>query len=382
MKSKPKLKIGLVLDESLDPPDGVQQYVLRVGEWLSAQGHSVYYLVGETKRRDQQYIYSLTRNIKVAYNGNRLSIPLPVLTSKIQQLLNELQLDIIHVQAPYSPFLAGKIIRCASVTTAVVGTFHILPYNRLAIAGSKLLAAINHRTARRFDAMMAVSEPAAEFARQVFGLTSTVVPNPFDFQKFHNDKKARVPTGTTDIVFLGRLVERKGGLLLLKAINAIVQKHLTEVPFRVTIAGKGPDNDKMQAFIGRNNLGAVVTMPGFIAEEDKPTLLASADVAVFPSISGESFGISLLEAMAAARGVVLAGNNPGYAAVMENKEQLIQPQDVTQFSQTVAEWLNHPAARAQAAARQKEYVQQFDIAEVGPQILAIYSKALQTRRPS
>ena len=47
-----KLKIGLVLDDSLDKPDGVQQYVLILGKWLSSQGHDVHYLVGETKRTD------------------------------------------------------------------------------------------------------------------------------------------------------------------------------------------------------------------------------------------------------------------------------------------------------------------------------------------
>ncbi len=42
------LKIGLVLDDGLDKPDGVQQYILAIGEWLRSQGNDVHYLVGQT----------------------------------------------------------------------------------------------------------------------------------------------------------------------------------------------------------------------------------------------------------------------------------------------------------------------------------------------
>ena len=382
MNTKSKLTVGLVLDESLDPPDGVQQYVLRVGDWLTAQGHNVHYLVGETTRTDKQHIHSLSRNVKVSYNGNRLSVPLPTSGTKLRRLLEQLQLDVLHVQTPYSPLLAGKLVRRASAATVVVGTFHILPYDRLAVVGSQLLARINHRTARRFDAMMAVSKPAAEFAQRVFGFNSTIVSNPFDYQAFCIPTPSKKQTDSVSIVFLGRLVERKGAFQLLRAVKSIIETQTTTTKFHVTIAGKGTDYDKMQQYIIEHNLGATVSMPGFITEEDKAVFLAGADIAVFPSISGESFGISLLEAMAAARGVVLAGNNPGYTSVMEAHEQLIDPLDTNEFGKTLTRWMDDTASRQRAARRQKQYVQQFDIGVIGPQVLAIYNKALQTRRTS
>ncbi len=69
------MKIGLVLDDTLDTPDGVQQYVLQVGRWLSAEGHDVHYLVGKTTRTDIANVHSLSRNLKVKFNGNRMSMP-------------------------------------------------------------------------------------------------------------------------------------------------------------------------------------------------------------------------------------------------------------------------------------------------------------------
>jgi phosphatidylinositol alpha-mannosyltransferase len=63
-----KLKIGFLLDDTLDTPDGVQQYVLTVGKWMSNQGHEVHYLVGQTHRRDIDNVHSMAKNIKVSFN--------------------------------------------------------------------------------------------------------------------------------------------------------------------------------------------------------------------------------------------------------------------------------------------------------------------------
>ena len=71
------MKIGLVFDDSLDSTDGVAQYVLALGDWLDDQGHEVHYLVGETHRTDLPNLHSLSRNVRVTFNGNKLGMPLP-----------------------------------------------------------------------------------------------------------------------------------------------------------------------------------------------------------------------------------------------------------------------------------------------------------------
>jgi phosphatidylinositol alpha-mannosyltransferase len=85
-KKMRKLKIGFVFDDSLDKPDGVQQYVLILGRWLATQGHDVHYLVGETKRTDLQNLYSLARNVNVKFNQNRMAIPLPAKLAPIKEI--------------------------------------------------------------------------------------------------------------------------------------------------------------------------------------------------------------------------------------------------------------------------------------------------------
>lgn len=373
------MRIGLVLDDTLDTPDGVQQYVLGVGNWLAEQGHNVHYLVGATSRTDIEHIHSLSRNLKVRFNGNRMSMPLPTSRARLQKFFAEHHFDIIHVQVPYSPFMAGQLLKVVPKTTAVIGTFHILPYSRAVRLANHALGIWNRRSGRRFDRLLAVSEPAREFAVKTYGYKEMeVVPNPIRLSQFaaaHSDGE------NLNVTFLGRLVERKGALQLLKAIAYLCEQKLYEGDFAVHIGGKGELLGQLQAFAAAHGLSDLVRFHGFISEETKADFLAAADIVAYPSLGGESFGIVLLEAMAAARGVVLAGNNPGYASVMTPfADQLFDPRDVRAFAELLARWLADDAGRKTTMEKQKAYVKRFDINLVGERLLEIYDQALQSRR--
>lgn len=374
------MKIGLVLDDTLDTPDGVQQYVQSVGSWLAEQGHDVHYLVGQTTRTDIQNVHVLSRNLKVRFNGNRMSMPLPSSGKRLKIFLEQEQFDVLHVQVPYSPFMAGRLVKAAPQRTAVIGTFHILPYSKMVMYANRLLAVANRNSGKRFDHMLAVSAPAGKFAEQIYGYKPEVVPNPIRVGQFEG---AISSNSDLNIVFLGRLVPRKGVLELLKAVAYMRDQQLFVEPFHVYIGGKGELLPTLASYIQDHNLAEVVTLQGFVEEADKAGFLAQGDIAAYPSIAGESFGIVLLEAMAAARGVVLAGNNPGYASVMQPYEnQLVDPADTKAFAELLAWYLAHPAARARAAEFQHEYVQHFDIAVVGNRLLAVYTHALQNQQQS
>lgn len=377
------MKIGFVLDDTLDNPNGIQQYILCVGEWLRTRGHEVHYIVGQSVRKDVANVHSMTKNMQVRFNGNTLSMPKPAAYKRLRRLLEQLQLDVLHVQVPYSPFLAGRLIQIVQPNVAVVGTFHILPYSRIARFGSDVLGKINTNTAKRFDAMMAVSAPAQLFAGRYFGFDSVVVANPFHHDQFSIARKGKKKSNAIkNIVFLGRLVARKGPKELLNAIAELEQKQLSTVKYRVIVGGKGPQFDELQALVKRHGIEEKVDFVGFVEEKDKARLLASGDIVVFPSTSGESFGISLLEGMAASKGVVLGGNNPGYASVVAATEQLFEPCDSSSFAQLLARWLDDDKGREVMARLQQTYVRQFDIDVIGPKIEQIYAHALQNRRKS
>ena len=423
------LRVGLVIDDSLDRPDGVQQYVLTLGGWLESQGHQVHYLTASTTRTDLTHLHNLGRTVGVKFNGNTLGTPLPVSRRVARRLLGELSLDVVHVQMPYSPLLAGRVIDAAAAQgTPVVGTFHIYPESWLVTTGARVLGWTQRRRLRKFLTVLAVSEAAESCAARAFKLNPQVVGNPVDTARFaaaadaaaaartelvesvasvsslrssatafvsettrervsRSTRLSSEPVETTDttktarIVFLGRLVSRKGPRQLLEALGRIAIQN-PERPWRAVIAGRGPLLDDLTALAVKLEIADRVEFPGFVDEADKAALLAGADVVALPSTGGESFGISVVEALAASTGVVLAGDNPGYRTVMRGLEsQLIPPDDTSRFAAAIIDALDavaDPVQRKAITQAQRQAAQRFDIHCIGAQVTEVYRTAVSS----
>lgn len=370
---KTKLIIGLVVDDGLDRLDGVQKFTVTIGEYFKEKGHEVHYLVGETNRNDIKNVHSLAKNIKVISNGgNQLSIPLPASGKKIDEVLNQVDFDVLHIQAPYSPFLAGKILsRVDTNKVSVFGTFHILPYGIFIRVGAYLMGLIQKNTLKKFDKFYSVSEPARSFARQAYGINSTVLANPVDISSFKTNNKKR-EDGTVRLVYLNRLVKRKGCLELLKAIKYIEDNGLAENDFSLDIVSDGALRNKLENFVVDNNLIEKVAFHGYVDDEQKASILGLADVAVFPSISGESFGIVLIEAMATGSCVVVGGDNPGYRSVLEDDATLFDPLDTASFASMLAGFINDQKYREKLIKFQQNEISKYDIKNIGQELLKDY----------
>lgn len=382
MAPTPKLKIGLVVDDTLDKPDGVQQYVLSIGEWLNGQGHEVHYLAGETTRTDIPNIHSLSRNIHVRFNGNRLSIPLPTPRKRLRTLLEAEKFDVLHVQMPHSPWLAHRLVLAAPTQTAIIATFHIVAYSKLVELATKVLALWTRKSVKRFDKILSVSSAAVAYAKATYGITTTISPNVIDYARFQSAQPFPEYTGNTPtILFLGRLVPRKGCKVLLEAAAELVAQGGTPA-FKVLVCGKGPLKEELEAFAVANNIADIVTFTGFVEEADKPRFYASADISVFPSSGGESFGIVLLEAMASGKAAVLGGDNSGYRSVLEPDSYLLfAPHDASALAQKLKELLTNEALREEKASWGTKYTRNFDVNVVGQQLTEIYAQALRKRQP-
>jgi phosphatidylinositol alpha-mannosyltransferase len=117
-----------------------------------------------------------------------------------------------------------------------------------------------------------------------------------------------------------------------------------------------------------------IDFPGFVSDEQKAQFLANADIAVFPSKSGESFGIVLTEAMSARAGVVIGGNNPGYSSVLsEWPETLFNPSDINEFSSKLKMFLSDATLRASIGEQQHEVAKKYDIQVIVDQLENIYT---------
>ena len=374
------MKVGLMLDDTLDRPDGVQQYVLVLGRWLAQQGHEVHYLVADTKRRDVPNVHSLGRYVSLRFNGNGVRTPWPAGRRRIRRLVAELNLDVLHVQLPYSPFLGARVIKAVGAQTALVGTFHTLPVTAREAATNHVLAWWLRSSARRIRTVVAETRPAAEFAQAVYGWPAAAVPGPVnvaELTKAGGRGPTRTPRGRLRVVFLGRLVRRKGALELIRAFQALPPAAARRA--RLVIGGRGPLARRAQRLAAGN---PVISFTGFVPERSKARFLASADIAVFPATGGESFGIILAEAMAAGAGVVLGGDNPGYAAALgEHSQALFDPADTAAFSRRLAHFIEDETARRKLHDSQQRLVKKYDVQLVGRQLEKLYQRALrETRR--
>lgn len=377
MTSRP-LNIAYVFDGNFTAGEGVPNYVETLGSYFSGQGHSVSFLVGKSDSLDQR-VHSLGRTISVHFNGNRVDVPLLVSKAHVNQLLNSVKPDILHIQMPYSPILAGHFIQQAAPDVGIVATFHIFPKSKLTTVGSRLLSLVTGASRRKLDYLASVSASAQSFAKSAFHIESEIIPCPIDLERFAEGRKlAEYDDGKINILFLGRLVERKGCQYLLDAINALEEP--SKIRIRVLIAGKGPLLAQLQDQTVKSGLDQIVRFLGFIKETDKPNLFASADIAVFPSIGGESFGIVLIEAMASNAGVVIGGDNTGYRDVL-NKDSsvLFDPKDVTRLSEKLSYLISNKQARDKIHVSQQQLVKNCDISVIGPRWLDIYESVLSRK---
>lgn len=370
--------IGLLLDDNLDKPDGVQQYVKTLGGYLQRQGHDVHYLVGASSNSSPN-IHVLGRVLNLRFNRNTVGTPLPSplkTRQQVRKLFKEIKFDVIHVQSPHSPLLAGVVIKAASRRqVAITSTFHILPAGFWPKAGSSMLRFILWRSLRQIDCFISNTTATQDFLKSTWKRSSRLIPNPVRVSDF-SKSKPKSPGPKKQIVFLGRLVDRKGVTQLLEAF-ALLPPDLLESS-HLTIGGKGPEMGALKKRLEELKLKNV-TLAGFIDEADKPNFLAQADLAVFPSLYGESFGISLLEPMAARAGVVLAGDNPGYRCVLGMQPKLMfDPSDVLGFRDHLEFWLNIDEQNFKDMHNwQQQHVKNYDIDKVvGPEVVKLYQETI------
>lgn len=363
-----KLTIGLILDDTLDRADGVQQAVLAIGKKLSERGHEVHYITSETERTDIPNVHSLAKPISLRFNGNSVRTPAPASKEKITKLFKDVSFDVLHVQMPYSPFLAARVLQAAPHYTKKIGTFHILPYSSFVSFSTRLLGLGLKKSLRQLDEVFAVSKPAGVFMEQSFGVSGSVLPNPVDYDFFHSFKRQK--QSKKSIVYVGRFEARKGVKQLVEAYKEV--KAFCEGDVELVMCGTGPLLKDVES--RAKELKLSVIFPGFVSDNEKAQYLANADIAVFPSTNGESFGIVLAEAMAAGAGVTIGGDNPGYRSVLEAwPEVLVDPNNTAAFARCMRDFLQDDSARKKIGTQQHKAVKSYDVNAVVDRLEKAYS---------
>ncbi|MFI5272588.1 MAG: glycosyltransferase family 4 protein [Ktedonobacterales bacterium] len=374
------MKIGLVSPYDWSYPGGVQDHIAHLASELRSRGHSVRILTPATGARARQVEYGLYRlgwAAPVRVNGSvaRISIA-PDVKGRIRNLLEREQFDVLHLHEPFASALSLTILHLAGVSNALyVGTFHAYARHGLTSTSEWAYASAKPflgRYFRRFQGRIAVSQPAYEYVSRFFPGQYRIIPNGVDVQRFRPDVKPlpRFADGKRNILYLGRIEQRKGAKYLLRAIP-IIRQHYPNTRF--IIAGEGPLRPAFEKYVTQKGWRDVLFL-GRVPADDLPALYASAEIFVAPNTGGESQGIVLLEALASGRPVV-ASDIPGFRSVIRDDRDgmLARPGKHEDFAWAICHLLGNEAERLRLAVAGRRRAEDFGWGNVADDVEAYYT---------
>lgn len=371
------MKIGLVCPYSVVKGGGVQEIVRALQVGLEAHGHTAKIITPEP--RDMPDVH---RKDHVIFVGGAADFKSPLHTTAqfslaadtygITQMLEEEKFDILHFHEPWVPVLSRQILSRSRAVN--IATFHAkLPDTVMSRTMAKVVTPYTKAVLKQLHELTAVSEAASEYVKTLTDDPVTIIPNGINLEKYKVSSKrdARIKKY---ILYIGRLERRKGVACLIQAFALLAEK---DPNVTLRIAGDGPDREKLEYQVQELGLDRVEFL-GYVSEEDKLDLLGNADLFCSPALYGESFGIVLLEAMAT--GVVtVAGNNPGYASVLQDlgSLSLVNPKDTEEFARRLDVMLHDAELRRLWRKWAKDTVGQYDYPRIVEKYLEVYQAAHQ-----
>ncbi len=368
------MRIGIVCPYSLDRPGGVQLHVIDLAEALIRRGHHVSVLApAAPDTRVPGYVRTAGRSIPVHYNGStaRLTFGL-VAAARVRRWLADGDFDVVHLHEPGTPSVS--VIAMWARLGPTVGTFHTSTEHSLMMRIAKPWIKPGYE---ELDARIAVSPSAARTVTRALRVNVThIIPNGVDTSAFTHAKPREEWRGTPEqptIGILGRMDEpRKGFDTFLEAIPAVRRVHPRA---RFLVAGRF--SDRVAARAAR----AGVEVVGELAESEKARFMASMDVYCAPNTGGESFGIVLVEAMAAGAAVI-ASDLVAFrdVATDDDGEPCARFHHVGHSSGLAAQivsLVDDAPARHALAQRGRERAGTFDWHQVAPRIEETYRDAIR-----
>ena len=362
------MRVGLVCPYSWDVPGGVQAHVRDLAESLLELGHDVSVLTPvddvETAALPP-YVVPGGRAVPVPYNGSvaRLAFG-PVSLTRTRRWLRRGRFDVLHLHEPTVPSLS--MLACFAARGPMVATFHT------ATARSRFLHAFGTTLQpglEKITARIAVSPAARRVVMEHLGADAILVPNGVSVAHFAGARPLPGRNPADTVVFLGRIDEdRKGLAVLLDALPALV----ASVPaVRLLVAGPG-NIEQVRALIPAP-LQSRVELLGLVSEADKAGVYASGAVYCAPNTHGESFGVVLIEAMAAGTPVVASDLEAFRRVLQDGRAGVLFPVgDSAALAAALAALLRDAPRRTELAARGRQAVAPYDWAQVSRQVVEVY----------
>jgi phosphatidyl-myo-inositol alpha-mannosyltransferase len=357
------LRIGMVFPYSLSIPGGVQAQVLGLARELRRIGHEVRVLGPCDGPPPEPFVTPLGDSLPTAANGSVAPLaPDPAAALRTVRALRDEAFDVVHIHEPLAP---GPALTSTTMHSApAVGTFHAAGRS----SSYRALAPMLKRLITRLDHKVVVSKDALALVQGYLGGEYEVLFNGVETTEL----RAAIPTPRTRpaVFFLGRHEERKGLDVLLAALRR------SQLDVSCWIAGDGPDTRRLRA---EHDGDERLEWLGRITDAERNARLRGASVFCAPSLHGESFGVVLVEAMAAGTPVV-ASSLDGYRNVASDGVDavLVPPGDVDALADALRRVIADPDLAGRLVAAGTRRADTFAMSTLAGRYVDIYTQIAGT----
>ncbi len=376
------MKIALVSPYDYAYTGGVNIHISRLQENFTRMGHEVKIIAPSSKPQETQKngdVIVFGRPVPIHASGSVVRSPVSpglVFSSGIRDMLRRERFDVIHIHEPLMPTLATAVLHHAS-QELTVGTFHASRSRSWGYSFWKPICL--NRWFNKLDGRIAVSFAAMEFVSRYFPSDYTIIPNGIDLPHFSRQVTPleQFCDGKLNILFVGRMEKRKGFKYLLGAYEK-VKRELPQCRL-IVVGPQDRSYGKYQRLAVKRNLKDVV-FTGYVSYEELPRYYKSADIFCSPATCWESFGLVLLEAMAAGKPTV-ASDIAGYAAVVNDGVDglLVKPRDEKALAGTILQLLQDGSLRERMGEMGKVKAGDYSWEKVAQQVMNYYQELLKGR---
>lgn len=286
--------------------------------------------------------------------------------------------DVLHAFWPIPHGLIGLAASRAS-GVPLVSTFFGVELSWLE-GQMRLLRPIARRIIRGSDAITVISGHTGDAVRRLAGeVELRTIPFGATVEVADPLPATSAPGDPYDVLFVGRLVERKGVRVLIDAIARVGR------PVRLTIVGDGPERATLEAAAEKSGLGDAIAFTGFVPTEDLKGYFAATDALVLPAVKDdkgdvEGLGVVLLEALAHGKPVI-ASDSGGIRDIVQHEETglLVPPGDADALAAAIGRYIDDPDfARGLANAGREHVSNEFSWDSITARLVALYTSVARS----
>lgn len=366
------MRIGMVCPYSFDVHGGVQSHVLQLAEVMRARGHQVSVLAPSSPHVAlPDYVVSGGKAVPIPYNGSVARLRFgPATHRMVKKWIAQGDFDVLHLHEPNAPSLSMLALMIAD--GPIVATFHTSTTKSLTLS---VFQGILRPWHEKIIGRIAVSDLARRWQMEALGSDAVEIPNGVGVAAIAAAPLlAGYPRAGKTVLFLGRYDEPRKGMEVL--LGALPQLAARFPDIEVLIVGRG-DEDELLGQAG--DLAAHLKFLGAVSDEEKASAMRSADVYCAPNTGGESFGIVLVEAMAAGTPVV-ASNLDAFRRVLADGAAgcLVAVGDSSALADGIIAVLSDSALRARYVAAARTAVRRYDWSVVADDIERVYETVAAT----